>query len=132
MFTQITLLSALALGAPALKDKEPLGSGPGYLGIVFQKDGDGLTVNEVKPDGPAGKAGLKEGDVIFKIDDIDFKDSDTAELVKLVGGMRPGTVVGITVQRGTQKLVVKVKLAPRPADFQTLPSRIPPPIDPNP
>ena len=29
----------------------------------------GLVVTEVKPDGPAGKAGLKEGDVIYKIDE---------------------------------------------------------------
>ncbi|HEX3152737.1 MAG TPA: PDZ domain-containing protein [Gemmataceae bacterium] len=129
MSATLTLLAALSIGAPALKDKEPLGSGPGYLGIVFQKDGEGLTVTEVKADGPAHKAGLKEGDVIFKIDDADFKDSDTGDLVKFVGGMRPGTIVNVAVQRGTQKLVVKVKLTGRPPDFQPVPTRGIPPID---
>ena len=130
MYTSLTLAAALALGAPALKDKEPLGTGPGYLGITFQKDGDGLMVTEAKADGPAAKAGLKEGDVIFKIDDANLKDSDTSELIKLVGGMRPGTVVAVEFRRGTEMRTIKVKLAPRPADFQQ-PSRIPlPPIDP--
>ena len=35
MTTSLTLLAALVLGAPALKDKEPLGKGPGYLGVRF-------------------------------------------------------------------------------------------------
>jgi len=68
MFTPLTLAAAMAVGAPALKEKEPLGTGPGYLGITFTKDSDGLQVTEVKPDGPAHKAGVKEGDVIQKLD----------------------------------------------------------------
>ena len=132
MFTQLTLATALALGAPALKEMEPLGTGPGYLGITFTKDSDGLQVTEVKPEGPAARAGVKEGDVIMKIDQADLKDADTSELVKLVGGMRPGTVIALDVRRGTESLVLKVKLGARPADFTPMPSRIPPPpIDPD-
>ena len=131
MFTQLTLAAALAVGAPALKDKEPLGSGPGYLGITFTKDSDGLQVTEVKPDGPAAKAGVKEGDVIFKIDATDLKDADTTELVKLVGGMRPGTVIALEIHRGKDPRTLKVKLGARPPDFTPTPTRIPPPpIDP--
>jgi S1-C subfamily serine protease len=125
VFTQLTLAAALVVGAPALKEKEPLGTGPGYLGIMFTKDADGLQVTEVKPDGPAFKAGLKEGDVILKIDAHDLKDADTGELVKLVGAMRPGTEIAIHIRRGTDDRTVKLKLAPRPADFAQ-PSRIPP------
>ena len=77
MTTSLTLLAALVLGAPALKDKEPLGKGPGYLGVRFMKEGDGLVVTDVQPDSPALKAGLKQNDVIMKIDTIDLKDSDT-------------------------------------------------------
>ena len=131
MFTQLTLATALALGAPALKDKEPLGTGPGFLGITFTKDADGLQVTEVKENGPAAKAGVKEGDVIVKIDQADLKDADTSELVRLVGGMRPGTVIALDVRRGKEALVLKVKLGARPADFAPMPSRIPqPPTDP--
>jgi S1-C subfamily serine protease len=131
MFTQLTLAAAMTLGAPALKEKEPLGTGPGYLGITFTKDSDGLQITEVKPDGPAAKAGVKEGDVIQKIDAADLRDAETTELVKLVGGMRPGTVIAVDVRRGKDILTLKIKLGNRPADFTPMPSRIPPPpIDP--
>jgi S1-C subfamily serine protease len=131
MFTPLTLAAALVVGAPALKEKEPLGTGPGYLGITFTKDSDGLQVTDVKPDGPAAKAGVKEGDVIFKIDSTDLKDADTSELVKLVGGMRPGTVIAIDIHRGKEAMTLKIKLGVRPPDFTPMPSRIPPPpIDP--
>ena len=130
MFTQLMLAAALAVGAPALKDKEPLGTGPGYLGITFTKDADGIQITDVKPDGPAGKAGLKEGDVIVKLDDADLKDADTGDLVKLVAAMRPGTVVAVEVRRGPEKRTLKVKLGPRPADFQQPRQIPPPPIDP--
>ena len=131
MFTPLALVAAMTLGAPALKEKEPLGTGPGYLGITFTKDADGLQVTEVKPDGPAHKAGVKEGDVIQKIDAADLRDVETTELVKLVAGMRPGTVIAVDVRRGTQALTLKVKLGARPPDFTPTPTRIPPqPNDP--
>jgi len=129
VFTPLTLAAAMTLGAPALKEKEPLGTGPGYLGITFTKDSDGLQVTDVKPDGPAHKAGLKEGDVILKLDAADLRDADTTELVKLVGGMRPGTVIALDVRRGKDALTLKVKLGARPPDFAPTPSRIPPQRD---
>jgi S1-C subfamily serine protease len=125
MFMSLTL--ALAVGAPALKDKEPPDKGPGYLGIMFQKDDGGLIVTEVKSDGPAAKAGLKANDLIVKLDGVLMADAETGELVKLVAGMRPGTVVAVEVKRGPEMLTLKVKLGSRPADFTQTPQRIPPP-----
>lgn len=131
MFIHLTLAAAMTVGAPALKEKEPLGTGPGYLGITFTKDNDGLQVTDVKPDGPAAKAGVKEGDVIQKIDAADLRDAETTELVKLVGGMRPGTVIAVDVRRGKDTLTLKIKLGARPPDFSPTPTHIPPkPIDP--
>jgi len=132
MFTSLTLTAALALGAPALKDKEPPDKGPGYLGITFQKDDGGLIVTEVKPDGPASKAGLKANDLITKLDGVAMADAETGELVKMIGGMRPGTVVAVEVKRGPEALTLKVKLGSRPADFPATPQRIPPQDDPRP
>ena len=57
MFTQVTLVAALVVGAPALKDKEPPAKGPGYLGIMFQKDDGGLMVTEVKEEVPRPRPG---------------------------------------------------------------------------
>lgn len=131
MTTSLTLLAALVIGAPALKDKDTLGKGPGYLGVRFMKEGDGLIVTDVQPDSPALKAGLQQNDVIMKIDMLDLKDSETSELVKIVGGMRPGTIVNLKVVRGKEELTIKVKLAPRPADFQSTPTYPLPPLPPD-
>jgi S1-C subfamily serine protease len=129
MFTSLTLAATLTLGAPALKDREPEGKGPGYLGITFQKDDGGLIVTDVKPDSPAAKAGVKANDLIVKLDGASLADAETGELVKLVGGMRPGTVVAVEVRRGPESLTLKVKLGTRPPDFTPTPQRIPPPGD---
>lgn len=127
--TSLTLITALALGAPALKDKEPLGTGPGYMGIMFQADGDGMLVTEVKPESPALKGGFKVNDVILKVEGTSMANGDTSDFVKLVGGMRPGTIVMMNVRRGKEVLVLKVKLGPRPADFSPTPIIPPPRID---
>ncbi len=126
MFTTLTL--AFALGAPALKDKEPLGKGPGYLGITFTADEEGVVITEVKADGPAAKAGLKEGDVLLKANDTELKDYDTTKFVEMIAAMRPNMVVGFKVRRGAEDLTVKVKLAPRPADFEAQRVRPRPPV----
>ncbi|WP_157369835.1 PDZ domain-containing protein [Zavarzinella formosa] len=120
MTTSLTLMAALVLGAPALKDKEPVAKGPGYLGVRFSKEGEGLIVTDVQPDSPALKAGVRPNDVIMKVDSMSLKDADTGELVKVVGAMRPGTVVALEIKRGTESLTIKVKLGARPADFQAL------------
>jgi len=129
MFSQFTLVAALVVGAPALKDKEPLGTGPGYMGITFQKDDGGLIITEVKENAPAAKAGMKVNDLIVKVEDANLKDADTGDLVKMIGGLRPGTVVAVEVRRGVEMLTLKVKLGPRPADFQARPTSPPPVID---
>src|SRR4051812_47546445 len=132
MFTSLTLTAALALGAPALKDREPPDKGPGYLGITFQKDDGGLIVTEVKPDGPASKAGLKANDLITKLDGVARAGGETGEVVKMIGGRRPGRVVAVEVKRGREALTLKVKLGSPPADSPAPPQRIPPQDDPRP
>ena len=132
MYTALTLAAAFTVGAPALKSKEePLGKGPGYLGITFsQADEGGLIITEIKPDGPAAKAGLKENDVLFKANDTDLKGMDTTKFVELIAAMRPNQQVAFQVVRGGEAMTVKVKLGTRPADFEALrPVRPPPVID---
>jgi S1-C subfamily serine protease len=121
MYTSLTIVAALSVGAPALKDKEPLGTGPGYLGITFQADGDGLLITDVKPDSPAAKGGVKANDVIVKVEGTSMRNAETSEFVKMVGGWRPGTVIALDVRRGAEKLTLKVKLGVRPADFSPTP-----------
>jgi S1-C subfamily serine protease len=128
MYTSLTVAAALVLGAPALKDREPLGKGPGYLGVTFQQDEGGMVVTDVKPDSPAAKGGVRVNDLMVKLDGVSLADAETGDLVKMVAGMRPGTVVKLEVRRGSETVTLKVKLGPRPADFQPTP-RLPPIID---
>jgi S1-C subfamily serine protease len=126
MSTSLTLIAAMSLGAPALKDKEPLGTGPGYLGITFQQHGEGMVITDVKPESPASKGGVRVNDLIVKVEGTSMENSDTGDFVKMIGGMRPGTIVALDVKRGTETLTLKVKLGVRPKDFSPTPI-IPPP-----
>jgi serine protease Do len=64
------------------------------------KDGHGALVSTVEPNGPAGKAGLKAGDVIVEYNGRPVKDND--ELVNQVVRTVPGTSVPVKVLRDRQ------------------------------
>jgi S1-C subfamily serine protease len=129
MSTSLTLIAALSLGAPALKDKEPPGKGPGYLGITFQQQGGGMVITEVKPDSPASKGGVRVNDLVVKVEGTSMENADTSDFVRLIGSMRPGTIVALDVKRGSETLTLKVKLGARPPDFSPTPIVPPPNID---
>jgi len=98
-----------------------LGRGPRKLGIQYQEiDGQlaryfklagerGVLVTSVDADGPAGKAGLKAGDVILKFDGKAVGGGD--ELRDVVRGAEGGKEVTVTVQRDGRTVDVKVQLA---------------------
>lgn len=58
---------------------------------------------------PAQKAGLKSGDVIIKINDVEL--SDTLPLASVVGRFQVGETVDLTVVRDGKQITAKVKLA---------------------
>jgi serine protease Do len=96
----------------------------GYLGVniatvnqdVAKQAGlkvdHGVLVTGVQPDGPAGKAGLKEGDVIVSLDGAEVKDA--GKLRNTVAMSPSGASVDLQVMRGSSKQGVKVKLAELP------------------
>ena len=79
----------------------------GYIGVTFQaldadvadqlkiKEINGLYVNSVLPNGGAAAAGIKEGDIIKKVEGIEIYDSP--DLQEKIGRMRPGDKVALTV-----------------------------------
>ena len=114
MFTTLAL-STLMLAYPLPRDRESADKGPGYLGITFQGTDDGaIHVTEVRTDGPAIGAGLKVDDVIHKFngEKIAF-DTFARKIIRI----RPGTIVPLDVQRGAERLVIKVRIGVRPEDF---------------
>lgn len=62
----------------------------------------------VVPDSPAEKAGIKQGDIILKVnnDEIDEKNS----LTRLLGKYKPGEEVNLKIVRDSNNIDVKVKL----------------------
>lgn len=60
-----------------------------------------VRINKVYEDSPAQKAGLKEGDIIYQVDDHEFLSGDLSELVSWVKG-EEGTDVVIKVYRGEE------------------------------
>jgi S1-C subfamily serine protease len=107
----------MLLAYPAPPEREPPDKGAGYLGITFHMVNDGqggVEVAEVRPDGPAMGSGLRANDIIRKFNgETIVYESFPRTIVR----MRPGTVIPIEVQRGSQHLTLKVKLGARPEDF---------------
>jgi serine protease Do len=102
----------------------------GYLGIevgnldfkdaeAFGLDStDGALVQAVREDGPAENAGLRHGDVILTVDDVEVEE--TRDLIDYVSSLSPGTAVSVEVLRNGERETVRVELGERPGDPATL------------
>lgn len=72
------------------------------------KDSSGALVSNVEEDGPAAKAGIRNGDVILKFGDKDIKQM--SDLPRIVGSVKPGTQVDVEVWRKGKVLTVKAEV----------------------
>ena len=98
----------------------------GYLGATIQqltpdlsqslgiKTTDGAIVDQLSPDGPAQRAGLKAGDVIVSINGQTVKSP--TELTQKVAFARPGDVLRLDVLRNGQALQLTVHAGVRPSE----------------
>lgn len=109
--------------APVPPDLPPDPMARGYMGITV---GNGtLTVERVEPGLPADKAGLRRGDLLVRVGTLQPQTFD--QVIAHITSFRPGAVVEIEVQRGSERKRFKVKLACRPAELDAQ-ERIPVPI----
>lgn len=73
----------------------------GFLGIVPSLDDEigkvGALVQQVVPNGPAAKAGMKAGDRILEIDNVKVESVD--QLYQIADALEPGKVVTVKVLR---------------------------------
>ncbi len=83
---------------------------------------DGAHVMDVSPGGPAAEAGIKRGDIITGVADLDLtKDSDPSRaLVEKMRQLEPDQKVKVAVLRDGRKLSFDV--APRPAPQGAVPA----------
>ena len=103
-----------------LDDFAWFGRGPRKLGLEYQEisgqlakyfklNGDtGVLVTSVEAEGPAGKAGLRAGDVIVQLDTRTIDDGD--DLRRAVANAEPGREITVTVLRDGSR--VDLKLTP--------------------
>ena len=83
-------------------------SNKAFLGVMTKKVADGAEITEVTKESAAEKAGLKEGDIITKINDDKIEDAD--DLYQIIGKYKPEDKVTITYKRGGKENKVDVKL----------------------
>ena len=127
------IVPILALGAYAGQSYEPYPEAYGYggdeagtgayLGVDINevthdrlsdlklKEEHGVEVTMVDQDAPAGKAGLKEHDVILAINGTAVESG--AQLRRVIRETPPGRVVTLNISRDGQPLTLKVPLADR-------------------
>jgi C-terminal processing protease CtpA/Prc len=129
----ITAVMALPLGSAAQPETQPYifmseetGGGGSYLGVdtenitpemlgpLHLKEESGVEVTMVDQDAPAGKAGLKEHDVILTINDQKIESEE--QLRRVIHEIPAGRTVTIGISRDGQPMTLKAQLAERDMD----------------
>ncbi len=99
----------------------------GWLGVAIQDvnedlaksfgldEAHGILISEVQQDSPAEEAGLQQGDVIIKLDDIVLMDVNN--LRNRVAMLIPDTKAEIEIIRDGKNKVVSVTIGEQPSDF---------------
>ncbi|WP_157268345.1 S1C family serine protease [Azohydromonas aeria] len=80
---------------------------------------EGVLISGVLQNGPAGKAGMKPGDVVTKVGERPV--ANTAQLLGAVAALKPRSDAVIGVQRGNQALELKLTVGQRPRPGQREP-----------
>ncbi len=79
------------------------------------KDEKGVEITMVDQDAPAGKAGIKEHDVILTMNGSEIESA--AQLRRMIHETPPGRVVSLGLSRDGQPLTIKVQLGDRHKEF---------------
>lgn len=83
-------------------------SNKAFLGVMTKEGNGGAEITDVTKESPAEKAGLKEGDVITKINNDKIEDAD--DLYKAIGDHKPGEKVNVTYKRNEKENTISVEL----------------------
>ncbi len=112
----VLMLAGSATAELVLIDEE--GGDKGWLGVYLGtvKDGDGVKIlGLVGDDSPAAIAGLKEGDVVLRLDGRQI--GDLKGLVEIIQDSSPGERITLDLRRDGDSENVVVVLGTRPSDI---------------
>jgi serine protease Do len=91
---------------------EPWSAGPGgprpWLGAALDIAEGGAKIGTIVPDGPAAKAGLKDGDLLLQINEAAV--NNPTEAADALLALQPEDTVTLTLKRDGQSQKVEVKL----------------------
>lgn len=95
------------------------------IGAVMQQDKDSgiITLTHIYEDSPAMKAGLKDDDILYKVEDMEVTGEDLNEVVSHIRGEK-GTKVELTVLRGKNNKEVKVTVTRGKIEVETVESKM--------
>jgi tetratricopeptide (TPR) repeat protein len=82
-----------------------------FIGVQFAQENDGLKIEQVVAKGPAATAGIKAGDVVVGLNDLDVRDQQS--LMPLLKEFKPGDGVVFKLRRGEDYLQLPVTLGKR-------------------
>jgi len=88
-----------------------------YFGLP---DKNGVLVAKVLEDSPAQKAGIKDSDIIRKLDNKAI--NNVRELLSLVAKSEVGRKVKVSVSREKKELNLEVQIGERPEDLEKIAS----------
>ncbi|HEY9169557.1 MAG TPA: S41 family peptidase [Lutibacter sp.] len=94
----------------------------GGIGVVTRYTNNNLTIRELLKNSPAEKAGMKPGDNILKINDIEVKDFDESGVAALLNGL-PNTKVNLQIERQNKKMefaINREKIIVNPVPYFTM------------
>ena len=109
-------LYPVAIGVASVAPRNLSPENRGFLGIGMENEKDGVRIREVQPNTAAAKAGLKKGDVIFKINGKGIQGA--AQLAQVISGSVPGDEVNIRYRRGDEERQTKAVLGSRTLDIR--------------
>ena len=91
------------------------------IGAVVQQNVKTMYITIVKPyvTGPAYKAGMLPGDIIYKVDDVDVTGMDIDKVVSMMKGPE-GTIVKVTVIRDGEADPVELTITRAKIEIETI------------